>query len=233
MPWPPVPSLQPLAAALAARLTTSEQVFPDTVRLLRANSGVFPYKNNDNTASLRLDRAWSSSHQLFGRLSFSDIDTVGGNFGGLKTPSRSANDKIQDYSAVIGDSQYLASGRVNEFRFQFANRDFGALPADPYGPEITINGLAFLGRDFFLPSTRNEKRFQWLDNFTWVSGKHEMKFGGDFHYIPFDTVTEVFLGGRFIFGEQVPLSSIIDGAAGTGNLSGDSGSASRGSQAQP
>jgi hypothetical protein len=105
---------------------------------------------------------------------------------------------------------------VNEFRFQFANRDFDAIPADTLGPEITINGVAALGRDFFLPSVRNEKRFQWLNNTTVVAGRHEIKFGGDFNYIPFDTVTEVFLGGRFIFGEAVPLASVLNLLGGPG-----------------
>ena len=210
------PQLAPLAAQLSARLMTTPQTFPDTIKLLTDNSGVFPFKNNTNTASLRLDHTYASGHQVFGRLSLSDTDTAGGAFGGLKAPSRSANYNIQDYGFVIGDTHTFGSERINEFRFQFANRDYAALSADPFGPEITINGLAFLGRDFFLPSTRKEKRYQFLDNFTFVSGRHVVKVGGDFHYLPFDTVTEVFLGGRFIFGEQIPLSLIIDSAAGPG-----------------
>jgi hypothetical protein len=213
----PSPALRTLGGTLNTFLTTTQQTFPATVNLLRSNSGVFPYRNNDNMISLRLDHTLSGSNQLFGRLSFNDIDTVGGAFGGLKGPSRGANYQIQDYAGVFGDTHFFSPTLVNEFRFQFANRDYNSLPADPFGPEISINGVAFLGRDFFLPSTRNEKRLQLLDNLTFVTGKHELKFGGDFHYIPFDTVTEVFLGGRFIFGEAIPLGSIIDNFTGTGN----------------
>ena len=85
--------------------------------------------------------------------------------------------KIQDYAGVLGNSHFFSSRLVNEFRFQFANRDYDALPADPLGPEVTINGVAALGRDFYVPSTRNEKRWQWLDNMTVVAGKHDIKFG--------------------------------------------------------
>ncbi|HET9130249.1 MAG TPA: TonB-dependent receptor, partial [Terriglobia bacterium] len=213
------PSFVGLGNQLRSALTTSSTVYPDTLKLLEANSGVFPFKSNNNTASLRLDHSWSASNQLFARLTFTDTDTVGGSFGGLKAPSRAANYKIQDYAIAAGDTAYFGSSRVNEFRFQFANRDYDTLPADPIGPEITINGLVGLGRDFYLPSLRNEKRVQLLDNFTIALGKHVLKFGGDANIVPIDTTTEVFFGGRFIFGEAVPLASIIDSAAGAGTSS--------------
>jgi hypothetical protein len=210
------PSFVTLGNQLRGALTTSTASYPQTVKLLEANSGVFPFKSNTNTTSLKLDHSLSTSNQVFGRLTFTDTDTVGGSFGGLKAPSRAANYKIQDYAIVAGDSAFFGASRVNEFRFQFANRDYDTLPADPIGPEITINGFVGLGRDFYLPSLRNEKRIQLLDNFTIAKGKHVLKFGGDVNIIPIDTTTEVFFGGRFIFGEAIPLASIIDASAGAG-----------------
>ncbi|HLH30326.1 MAG TPA: carboxypeptidase regulatory-like domain-containing protein [Terriglobia bacterium] len=213
----PSPTLRGAGGLLNTYLTTTPQLFPNTIQTLQSNSGVFPYKNNNNTASLRLDHALSRSNQMFGRLTFTDIDTIGGNTGGLVAPSRGANFATQDYSGAFADSHFISSRTVNEFRFQFANRTYNVLPADAFGPEITINGVAELGRDFFLPSLRNEKRWQWLDNMTFVAGKHEIKFGGDFNYIPFTTTTAVFLGGRFIFGEGIPIGGAIDALLGPGN----------------
>ena len=212
----PVPSFQVLGSALRGALTTSEAAFPETIQLLRANSGVFPFRNSDNRTSLRIDHQATDSNQLFLRTNFSDVDTIGGSFGGLKGPSRGVNQQIQDFGVVFGDSHFFDSNRVNEFRFQFAQREFNSIPADAFGPEININGTALLGRDFFLPSFRTEKRFQWVDNFTLVSGDHELKFGGDFHYLPIDTKTEIFFGSRFIFGEAIPLWSLIDNVGGPG-----------------
>src|SRR5216684_3989106 len=216
----PSASLRAIGATLGTVLTTSDQVFPDTMKLLRSNSGVFPFRNNDNTASLRLDHSISEPSQVFGRLTFTDSGTIGGNFGGLRGPSRGTSRKIQDYAALFGNTYFFNPNRVNEFRFQFANREFDVYSTDAYGPEITINGVASLGRDYFLPSTRNEKRYEWLDNYTAVAGRHELKFGGDFNYIPFQTTTEVFLGGRFIFGEAVPWAAAIDNIAGPGSSAG-------------
>jgi len=201
----PNPQLQATASLLNNYLTTSTQVFPDTVRLLQSNSGAFPYKNNDNTASLRLDHSINSNDQILGRLTFTTNNAAGVAFGGLKGPSRGTNNQIQDFAGVLGSTHVFSPRAVNEFRFQAARRYYGASSQDPYGPEIDINGIASLGRDFFLPSVRTEKRFQWLDNMTFVKGRHEIKFGGDFDYLPFDTTTEVFLGGRFVFGGTRPL----------------------------
>lgn len=212
----PSPTLRGLGATLNQVLTTTKTQFPDTLSLLEANSGVFPFRNTDNTASLRLDHSISSSSQIFGRLTFSDIDTIGGNTGGQKGASRGVNFAVQDYAGVFGNNYFFGPRHVNEFRFQFANRNYNALPPDRFGPEITINGVAALGRDFFLPSTRNEKRTQFIDNMTVVTGNHDLKFGMDFNYIPLDSTTEVFLGGRFIFGEGIPLGLVVDNLAGPG-----------------
>jgi hypothetical protein len=213
----PVASIRPLGAVLPRVLTTRQASYPETVRLLESNSGVFPFRNNDNNASFRLDHQLTTSSQIFARLSFSDIDTVGGSQGGLTGPSRGTNYQIQDSSVVFGESRFFGRTRVNEFRFQFANRDYSALPADRIGPQIDINGVALLGRSFYLPSIHTEKRFQWVDNFTSAHGRHELKLGADIHYLPFDTISEIFLGGRFIFGEGIPLAALIDNVAGPGS----------------
>lgn len=201
----PTLQLRLVAGLLNTYLTTTEQVFPDTVHLLQANSGAFPYRNTQNTSSLRLDHSVSSSDQIFGRATFTKDDAMGVDFGGLKGPSRGTNNQIQDSGGVFGETHFFNPRLVNEFRFQFARRYYGAQSQDPYGPAIEINGIAELERHFYLPSVRSEKRSQLLDNLMWVHGKHELKVGGDFDYIPFDTTTEVFLGGTFIFGGARPL----------------------------
>ena len=212
----PVPSFQFLGAALRGALTTSEAVYPGTIQLLRDNSGVFPFRNNDNTVSLRVDHQVSSQNQVFARASYSDTDTVGGSFGGLKGPSRGADFQVRDFSFSFGDSHFFGPNVVNEFRFQYANRQFNTFSADAFGPEININGTALVGRDFFLPAVRNEQRFQLVDNFNYVSGSHQLKFGGEFQHIRQKGSVEIFFGGRFSFAEAIPLASIVDGAGGPG-----------------
>ena len=183
------PVLQSLASVLNAALTTSRQSFPATLALLESNSGVLPHRNNENTASLRLDHSASRSNQLFARLSFSDADATGGGIGGLKACSWNQL-RIQDYAAAR--RPFFGPKLVNEFRFQFANRDYNALPADS-GPEITINGIAALGRDFF--SRRDETKAvavagQCDGRFQQTSGEF-----ADVHYLPSTQVRKCFSAG--------------------------------------
>jgi hypothetical protein len=216
----PSAAIRNAAAVLGNALTTTKTTFPNTFRVLESNSGAFPFKNNENSASLRLDRAMTSSNQVFTRLTFTDLDTAGGLTGALNGPSRGANFGVQDYGFAAGNTHFFSSRFLNEFRFQVANRDFRATPADPWGPEITVNGFASFGRSFILPAIRNEKRFQFLNNTTFIAGKHQLKFGGDFHHIPLDTRTDALLGGRFIFGDGIPLDQVIDRVVAPGTANG-------------
>lgn len=210
------PTFQFLGAALAGSLTTTDATFPGTIRLLRENSGVFPFRNNGNTASFRFDHQVSSQNQMFARVSYADVDTLGGATGGLKGPSRGANYQVRDFSVSFGDSHFIAPHLLNDFRFQYADRQFNTFPEDADGPEININGTALLGRDFYLPAVRNEKRAQFLDNFTRARGSHELKFGGEYQHLPQSGIAKIFFGGRFIFGEAIPLGAIIDNVGGPG-----------------
>src|SRR5262249_713343 len=100
----PSPAVQSMASTLNGLFTTSQQSIPRTISLLESNSGVFPFRNNENTASLRLDHSISRVNQMFGRLAFSDTDSAGGGIGGLKTPSRGVNFHIRDEAGVLGDA---------------------------------------------------------------------------------------------------------------------------------
>lgn len=203
-----------LGAQVRGALTTAPETFPRTIARLEAESGVFPFRNNANTASARVDHRVGQSGQLFVRAGFSDVDTVGGAFGGLKGPSRGTDYAIQDASVAAGYTHFLSPTTVNELRFQFADRDYIARSPDPFGPEISISGTALVGRDLYLPLSRKERRFQLVDGVTRIIGNHELRFGGDYNRIAASGFLEIFFGGRFVFGEGIPLVLALPGIAG-------------------
>lgn len=189
--------------------------FQPTIDLLELRGSVFPFKNIANTASLRLDHNLSSSDQLFGRYNFTNNDASGLNFGGLKAPSRGNRLKLQDHAGVFSETHIFNPGLLNEFRFQYGDRYYNTCPIQAIGPAIDISGLAQLGRDFYLPSVRRERRFQWTDNLLITRGRHSLKVGGDVNLLRFTTDTQVFFGGRFLFA-GIPFEAIYDNVFGPG-----------------
>lgn len=89
----------------------------------------------------------------------------------------------------------ISSALVNELRFQYG-RDFEAQIPNASGPSISITGAASFGMPNFLPrgAFPNEKRFQWVDNLSWVRGRHEIKTGLDINYVR-DNIQNLFQGG--------------------------------------
>jgi hypothetical protein len=48
---------------------------------------------------------------------------------------------------------------------------------------------------------RTEKRYQFVDNFTWTAGRHSIKFGADINYLPLEADFTVNFGGIYNFGQ--------------------------------
>jgi hypothetical protein len=100
---------------------------------------------------------------------------------------------------------------VNELRLQVARRDQGVFPLDPTcngpcdrddegGPTVEIAGVANAGRHRIYPQLRDYLRYQALDTFTRVAGKHELKAGFDFGVQQaLKSTLPLTHGGRFIF----------------------------------
>jgi len=81
--------------------------------------------------------------------------------------------RFNSADATQGDPNYIAPGSLG--------LDFGTGLAGL--PEIDFNGLFDnLGATAFsLPRGRVSQTYQILDDFTWIHGKHEVKFGGEYH----------------------------------------------------
>lgn len=87
----------------------------------------------------------------------------------------------------------VSSRFVNEFRFQFA-RDREPGEANSGQPEALIftgNGNLALGRNNFSPRETTIDRAQFIDNFSFVTGRHNAKFGVD---LSFDRILNFFPG---------------------------------------
>ncbi|MFQ5739267.1 MAG: carboxypeptidase regulatory-like domain-containing protein, partial [Acidobacteriota bacterium] len=219
-----IPSLQLLSAAFIdprfGVLQTLDANFPATLNLFRNESGVFPFSANSNTFSIKVDHQASSSNQMYFRFNHTDSFTDNASFGALEGVSNGVKFDVEDLASVFSDTHIFSPSTLNEFRFQFARRQFNVPTNDPFGPEVVVSGVAEFGREFFNPTGYDENTYQITNNFTVIRGSHTLKMGGDLEVTDLDGFAEVFLGGQFTFGEAIPLAIIMDTLLGPGTAAG-------------
>ncbi len=203
----PTGSTDPLASKLAALIPSPNSNNPGF------NYIAVPVRSeNRNNFDVRVDHTFSPKDSIFGRFSyekqpsfipspFQNVLDGGGFFDG-----------IEDFSyrsVALSETHVFDSTHINEFRFGYnrinAHRyqnnfnenvsgDIG-FPGVPYEPG-TFNGglpaLTFddgsapeLGSSGFLPSIEKQNSFVFTDNFTWIKGRHSLKFGTEIRYEQF------------------------------------------------
>ena len=208
------PPFRPLVAQIAGGLIPANH--PGVVARFEENSGVFPFAEDRQQVIARFDHTLRDGHNIFLRANGTFQDNQNTAFGALTALNRGHNSGVTDFSLAFGDTYVISPQWVSETRFGFGYHDFGSYPTDPHGPSIDINGFGNFGRDLILPVRVVERVYQARQNFMRISGRQTLKFGADFNPIRDWVRAETFFGGRFIFGEAIPLASVIDGAAGPG-----------------
>jgi Carboxypeptidase regulatory-like domain len=92
--------------------------------------------------------------------------------------------RIDSYNARLTTT--LGPQKVNELRFQWS-RDFEYEIADQPPPEVYANGSGnfSFGRATFLQryALPDERRTQFVDNFSYTTGRHNFKFGGEINRV--------------------------------------------------
>jgi hypothetical protein len=189
----------------------------NTFNMFNASSGVFPTLQNASTGSLRIDHGLSEQDFVFFRYSLTNDSQNNIGVGGLVAPSGAYDIGIRDNTLVLGETHLFRNGLSNEFRAQYSRNSYNLNPIVPFGPRISVNGVAFFGRDNGSPSERDTPRFQFLDNFSLPRGRHNIKFGADVTRYRVTTMTAVFLSGTIDF-SQLPISlgPVLDQSLGNG-----------------
>ncbi|MCV5918305.1 hypothetical protein OFN60_33275, partial [Escherichia coli] len=87
---------------------------------------------------------------------------------------------------------------INEFRFQYS-RDREPGKSNSTAPETAVtasagginDGTFFFGRNNFSPRETTINRYQFIDNQTYIAGRHTIKYGVD---LLFDRILNFFPG---------------------------------------
>ncbi|MEO6589813.1 MAG: TonB-dependent receptor, partial [Pyrinomonadaceae bacterium] len=199
-----------LGATLRNNFTTTAAQFPRTINLFANASGQFPFDANQTFFSARVDHTFNDRSSGYIRIHANDLLEENQGAGALTAVSRGRKLDQFNTGILLSHTQQFSANVVNEFKADFIYYKSRLTTNDPLGPEINIDGFGNFGRDIFLPSTTIDRHYDFLDNVTFVTGNHTIKFGGNFNYIPFTGTNETFFGGRFNFGSGVlPLTSAI------------------------
>src|SRR5262245_58265274 len=212
------PALVAQGQQLQALLTTSpDSPFPlnrGAYNMLATSTGAFPVQETSSTGSIRLDHGLSEQDFLFFRYSLTNNSQHNIGVGGLFAPSAGFDIGSRDNTFVLGETHVFRNGSSNEFRFQNIRNTYNINTVDPFGPRYEVAGVGVFGREFASPSERTQRRVQFLDNFSLLLGRHNIKFGGDFSRYKVDTLSAVFLGGDIDFAQlPIPLGQLLGGAA--------------------
>lgn len=94
--------------------------------------------------------------------------------------------EIDKNRVFVGQLTSLFSpNHINDFRFQWAKGERPRL-ANAQTPAVTAGGVGLYGTRSFLPTVQSDRRMQFVDSFSVISGNHSFKFGGEYSDIFMD-----------------------------------------------
>jgi len=207
--------------------------FPTNTTNSEMIPGVVNDTNNLDNFILKLDHRFTPNQSLAVRYAFgqNQQEFPFGSLGGFGSGSRLAPfaqispTRVQVVSASLLST--LGPSRVNELRFGYTRFRNSFTSADAVSPKAT--GLDFgtdhaglpeidfddifenLGATVFsIPRARVSQNYEILDNFTWIRGKHTLKFGAENRRAWVSAFNDNFERGLIQFAEPDPVDILTD-----------------------
>jgi hypothetical protein len=180
-----------------------------------------PFTDNADKGDLRLDYQQSERNSWFLRIS--DRKETGVNYKTLPGPldgQTNGNIRILDQQVVLGYTSLIGTNKVFDARLGLSGTragkynlsigenaiTFPGLPTDPTVagglPSISVSGgFSGFGRQSTNPQWQNPSMLDPKANFTWVKGKHSLKFGYEYEHVWMEVQDSNPLFGSFTFGK--------------------------------
>ena len=202
-------NIDPVAAAML-----SASGFPVEV-------GHVPYALDTTQVTAKMSHQWTTSRSLTVSTHVSDL--LNENFrsyGGITARSHGVTQLRHDWALSAAENEVWGSGWLNEARAQLARQSQTTEALDPRcggpcttetqgGPEITIPGVAILGRNIYEPTERTNWRLQLADVVSHASGRHLFKAGAAFTFLDQESRTPLEFGGSFTFAPLQAISGVL------------------------
>jgi Carboxypeptidase regulatory-like domain/TonB dependent receptor/TonB-dependent Receptor Plug Domain len=180
-----------------------------------------PFTDHADKGDLRLDYQINSKSSAFLRIS--DRKENGVNFPAIPIPldgQTNGNIRILDQQVALGYTYLLGANKVidarlgldrtkaGKFNLSIGNTAFNNIPGLPTGNAVVAGGLPSIGITGFTGFGRQSTNPQWQNpalidpkvNFTWVRGRHSMKFGYEYERVWMAVNDNNPLYGSFTYG---------------------------------
>ena len=127
----------------------------------------------------------------------------------LPNVGRNGSDDVRVHSGNARLTTSIRPNLINEFRLQLS-QDFEFEFADQPPPQTTINlgsNPFSFGQATFLqrPAYPDERRYQFVDNLSWIKGAHSFKFGGEFNRAFEGINNPASFGGQYSYANTLQL----------------------------
>ena len=146
----------------------------------------------------KVDYNLNNRNQLWVRFNQQNFTGTNLEFSGpTNSFEHSGNSNVKTTALTTGWNSTLTSKWINEFRFQFS-RDREPGLSNSTDPEVNLtsgtttnNETLNFGRNNFSPRETTITRYQFIDNQTYITGNHTIKYGAD---LLFDKILNYFPG---------------------------------------
>jgi hypothetical protein len=193
-----------------------------------------PFKNRVDSMIAKIDHNFNASNLLTGRYYFGDSDQSfpfaqlsAGLLPGFNTVTPTRVQLISlSYVKVVNSAQ------VNETRLGWNRFAEGFFPEDrsfdptsiglntgvgPYErglPAINVGDFSQIGSTNGVPRNRVDSNWHFVDNYSWKTGRHDLKFGYEFRRTTIMQVIENTFRGKLTFGDtKDPVTGAVTATA--------------------
>jgi len=168
----------------------------------------FPNNTNGSQYFIKTDNQLRGGQSLAVRYRFDGEKEIGDNIGDASTRSLGLDAYRRDQDVVSNHTLVFSSRALNEFRFQFSRRNVWWDPDNysPPGTPLIDYPSGDFGKASNMPQGRREHRYQFIENFTYTRGRHDLKTGFDVSLITVNSYFYNNVDGTFRFNTDAPFN---------------------------
>jgi hypothetical protein len=216
----PFPNNQIPANRISTYAKAATEYYPQpnsTVIVNRNYQGVFSNPTDMDQGTVRIDYNLTENDRLNGHLVFFDYNRI--NFGTLPYSGTQGFSKVRP-NVAVEHTHTFGPRLLNNFRFGYSSTDtyngpdelldhdatteFGLKNLKPEEqawapPQTNIDGFGSPGSQAWIPQGAFDRMYMFVDQVTYIRGRHTMKAGADIRYLKYDDLGYATQNGYYNF----------------------------------